>query len=244
VLRLDRLLGDAGDGKSLDRFLATLKGVNRAGTAWESVCPADPAHRGLYIRIERVVEEHVPIAWCTAGCSDRAVLAALTERLTREAPAAVSGRPEPSTMAVENRARNAETKTPAARPSAPLGSEAPCESCSKTIVKTRRSRRFCSDLCRDVFHGRRKAPPELEQEPESQAAPIATPMLGLTEAALVLNCHRRTVRAYIRAGLFPGRLLAGRWKIRREDLDTFIERALRAPSGSRTAAPAARSVER
>gem|GEM_PF-4203196 len=69
-------------------------------------------------------------------------------------------------------------------------------------------------------------------------------MLGLTEAALVLNCHRRTVRAYIRAGLFPGRLLAGRWKIRREDLDTFIERALRAPSGSRTAAPAARSVER
>jgi excisionase family DNA binding protein len=63
------------------------------------------------------------------------------------------------------------------------------------------------------------------------AVPATAPLLGLTEAALVLGCHRRTVRAYIRAGLFPGRLLAGRWKIRREDLEAFIEAAARARNG-------------
>ena len=195
MLRLDRLLDDAGDGSPVERLLAVLQGVRRVGADWESVCPASPAHPGLYIRIEPVFEEHVPIAWCTAGCSDRAVLAALTERLTREAPAAVSGRAEPPTMAVENRARISETKTPAARPSAPLGSEAPCESCSKTIVKTRRSRRFCSDLCRDVFHGRRKAQEAMAAAAEPAHEPAHEP-------------------------------------------------EPRAPSGSRTAAPAARSVER
>ena len=40
---------------------------------------------------------------------------------------------------------------------APLGSETSCELCGRAILKTRRSRRFCSDLCRDTFHGRRKA---------------------------------------------------------------------------------------
>jgi excisionase family DNA binding protein len=59
------------------------------------------------------------------------------------------------------------------------------------------------------------------------AVPATAPLVGLTEAALRLDCHRRTVRAYIRAGLLPGLLLAGRWKIRREDLDAFIEGALR-----------------
>lgn len=70
-----------------------------------------------------------------------------------------SGRPKPSTMAVENRARISEARTVAAPASVPLGSEIPCEACGKTIVKTRRSRRFCSDLCRDVSRGRRKAAP-------------------------------------------------------------------------------------
>ncbi len=151
MLRLDRLLDDAGDGKSFERLLDVLQGVNRVGTDWESVCPASPAHRGLLIRVERVVEEGALIAWCTAGCSDRAVLAALTERLRKpESPKADSG----DALAV---------------------------------------------------------------------APATVPLLGLTQAALVLGCHRRTARAYLRAGLFPGRLLAGRWKIRHEDLDAFIE---------------------
>lgn len=57
--------------------------------------------------------------------------------------------------------------------------------------------------------------------------PAAAPMVGLTEAARALDCHRRTVRSYLRRGLLPGRLLAGRWKIRREDLEAFIEGALR-----------------
>ncbi len=76
------------------------------------------------------------------------------------------------------------------------------------------------------------------------AVPATAPLLGLTEAALVLDCHRRTVRAYIRAGLLPGLLLAGRWKIRREDLEAFIEAAPRARNESKTAVPAARSSER
>ncbi len=68
-----------------------------------------------------------------------------------------SGRAEPSTMPVENRARISEARTPAAPASVPLGSEVPCGACGNTIVKTRSSRRFCSDFCRDVFHGRRTA---------------------------------------------------------------------------------------
>ena len=159
MLRLDRLLDDAGDGRPVERLLAVLQGVNKVGTAsdWESVCPADPAHRGLVIRVEPVFEERVPIAWCTAGCSDQALLAALTKRLRK-----------PESLKV-----------------APIEAPAP--------------------------------------------VPATAPLMGLTEAALMLNCHRRTVRAYLRAGFFPGRLLAGRWKIRREDLDAFIENA---PAGS------------
>lgn len=64
------------------------------------------------------------------------------------------------------------------------------------------------------------------------AVPATTAMVGLTEAALALDCHRRTVRSYLRRGLLPGRLLAGRWKIRREDLEAFIEDAPR--SGKET----------
>jgi excisionase family DNA binding protein len=253
VLRLDRLLGDADDGKAVKRLLAVLQGVRMVNSSdWESVCPAMPDHRGacLYIRIV----DGAPVAWCTNGCSDEAVLTALTERLSPLTARSVhreERRAEPPTMPIENRARISEAKTPAASPSTPLGSEAFCESCSKTIVKTRRSRRFCSNLCRDVFHGRRKAQEaepvapasilsvKTDNETESPAVPTPTPPLGLTEAALVLNCHRRTVRAYIRAGLFPGRLLAGRWKIRREDLGAFIEGALRPRNEPGTTAPAA-----
>jgi excisionase family DNA binding protein len=84
------------------------------------------------------------------------------------------------------------------------------------------------------------APAEPFRKPEGakatpREAPAAVPatasLVGLTEAALRLDCHRRTVRAYIRAGLLPGLLLAGRWKIRREDLEAFIEAAARARNG-------------
>jgi hypothetical protein len=40
--------------------------------------------------------------------------------------------------------------------SVPLGSETACIVCGKTIIKTRLARCFCSKLCNDVFHGRRK----------------------------------------------------------------------------------------
>jgi excisionase family DNA binding protein len=74
--------------------------------------------------------------------------------------------------------------------------------------------------------GQRAAP--IEAPPH---VPATTPLLGLTAAALRLDCHRRTVRAYIRAGLLPGLFLAGRWKIRSEDLEAFIEAAARARNG-------------
>jgi helix-turn-helix protein len=72
-----------------------------------------------------------------------------------------------------------------------------------------------------------KATPKEAQAAVSTAASLA----GLTEAGLLLDCHRRTVRAYIRAGLLPGLFLAGRWKVRLEDLQTFIEAAARARNG-------------
>lgn len=66
------------------------------------------------------------------------------------------GRAEPSTIPVENCAPFSGARTAAAPASVPLGAEIPCEACGKTIVKTRLARRFCSKLCNDTFHGRRK----------------------------------------------------------------------------------------
>ena len=89
--------------------------------------------------------------------------------------------------------------------------------------------------------------PEVQRATPIEApphVPATTPLLGLTQAAQLLGCHRRTVRAYIRAGLLPGLFLAGRWKIRREDLEAFIEGAPRSRNESRTVAPVARSDER
>jgi excisionase family DNA binding protein len=88
-------------------------------------------------------------------------------------------------------------------------------------------------------------PKVINATPETPAAVLATaPMFGLTEAALVLGCHPRTVRELLRRGLLPGRLLVGRWKIRRDDLEAFIEASPRARNESRAATPAARSAER
>lgn len=84
----------------------------------------------------------------------------------------------------------------------------------------------CPDeVVRAALTERLKRPEDVKAAPTEAPAPVpaTVPLLGLTEAALVLGCHRRTVRAYVRAGLLRGRLVAGRWKIRREDLEAFIE---------------------
>jgi excisionase family DNA binding protein len=102
--------------------------------------------------------------------------------------------------------------------------------------------RFLASLTRehDGKEGDAVTPVLLRPRPEgvkatpreaSAVVPPRAPLVGLTEAAVRLDCHRRTIRAYIRAGLLTGLFLAGRWKIRREDLEAFIEAAARARNG-------------
>lgn len=58
--------------------------------------------------------------------------------------------------------------------------------------------------------------------------PIGERLLTIREAAEVLRLHPRTVREYLRRGELEGRLLGGRWRFRRKDLDAFFENAPRA----------------
>jgi excisionase family DNA binding protein len=57
--------------------------------------------------------------------------------------------------------------------------------------------------------------------------PIGERLLTLQEAAEVLRLHPRTVREYLRRGELEGRLIGGRWRFRRKDLDAFFENAPR-----------------
>jgi len=62
----------------------------------------------------------------------------------------------------------------------------------------------------------------------SEPAPIGERLLTIREAAEVLRLHTRTVREYVRRGELEGRLIGGRWRFRRKDLDAFYESAPRA----------------
>jgi excisionase family DNA binding protein len=53
-------------------------------------------------------------------------------------------------------------------------------------------------------------------------------LFTLKEAAEFLRLHPRTVREYVRRGELKGRLIGARWRFRRQDLDSFVEKA---PSG-------------
>jgi excisionase family DNA binding protein len=50
-------------------------------------------------------------------------------------------------------------------------------------------------------------------------------LLTIREAAEVLRLNPRTLREYIRRGELEGRLIGGRWRFRRKDLDAFFENA-------------------
>jgi len=50
-------------------------------------------------------------------------------------------------------------------------------------------------------------------------------LLTLKEAADVLRLHTRTVREYVRRGELEGRVIGGRWRFRRKDLDAFFDKA-------------------
>ena len=57
--------------------------------------------------------------------------------------------------------------------------------------------------------------------------PIGDRLLTLREAAEVLHLSPRTVREYLKRGEIEGRIIGGRWRFRRADLDAFFENAPR-----------------
>jgi excisionase family DNA binding protein len=61
----------------------------------------------------------------------------------------------------------------------------------------------------------------------SDAPPIGDHLLTLREAAAVLRLSTRTVREYVRRGEIEGRVIGGRWRFRRADLDAFFAKAPR-----------------
>jgi excisionase family DNA binding protein len=59
------------------------------------------------------------------------------------------------------------------------------------------------------------------------APPIGGKLLTVREAADVLRLSPRTVREYVQRGEIEGRIIGGRWRFRRADLDAFFASAPR-----------------
>lgn len=59
------------------------------------------------------------------------------------------------------------------------------------------------------------------------AKPIGDRLLTLREAAEILRLNPRTVRTYVQRGEIDARIIGGRWRFRRVDLDSFFESAPR-----------------
>lgn len=67
-----------------------------------------------------------------------------------------------------------------------------------------------------------------KRRPKAEAAPvIGDRLLTLREAADVLRLSARTLREYVHRGEIEGRIIGGRWRFRRADLDTFFANAPR-----------------
>jgi excisionase family DNA binding protein len=62
---------------------------------------------------------------------------------------------------------------------------------------------------------------------KGEPAPIGEKLLTLREAAGVLRMNPRTLRAYLRRGEIEGRVIGGKYRFRRIDLDRFYEDAPR-----------------
>ena len=60
---------------------------------------------------------------------------------------------------------------------------------------------------------------------KTDSAPMGDRLLTLREAAEVLRLSTRTVREYVQRGEIEGRIIGGRWRFRRADLDAFFENA-------------------
>lgn len=61
----------------------------------------------------------------------------------------------------------------------------------------------------------------------TNAPPIGDRLLTLREAADVLRLSTRTLREYLQHGEIEGRIIGGRWRFRRADLDSFYADAPR-----------------
>jgi excisionase family DNA binding protein len=60
---------------------------------------------------------------------------------------------------------------------------------------------------------------------EPDAPPIGDRLVTLREAADVLRLSTRTLRYYLQRGEVEGRIIGGRWRFRRADIDAFFENA-------------------
>jgi excisionase family DNA binding protein len=67
----------------------------------------------------------------------------------------------------------------------------------------------------------------MTSEKKAVTKPIGERLLTLREAAEVLRLNPRTVREYVQRGEIEGRIIGGRWRFRRADLDAFFENAPR-----------------
>lgn len=115
-----------------------------------------------------------------------------------------TSRAEAATIAASPPCTVLETRSLPAPTSAPHGSEIPCEACGARIVKTRRARRFCSDRCRDVYHGRRKSAGFGMTELEALRAAAAEATAAGTLADFFAEVERAKTGALIAAAR-PGR---------------------------------------
>ena len=59
----------------------------------------------------------------------------------------------------------------------------------------------------------------------TKQAEVVGQLLTLKEAAGMLRLSTRTVREYVQRGEIKGRIIGGRWRFRRADLDAFFENA-------------------
>jgi excisionase family DNA binding protein len=77
---------------------------------------------------------------------------------------------------------------------------------------------------RESGYGRLRQP---AHRSESDVPPIGERLLTLREAADVLRLSTRTLREYVQRGEIEGRIIGGKWRFRRADVDSFFENAPR-----------------
>ena len=79
-----------------------------------------------------------------------------------------------------------------------------------------------------AVNGRKAGTMTKRKDTRADAAPaIGDRLLALREAGDVLRLSTRTMREYVQSGGIEGRIIGGRWRFRRADLDAFFANALR-----------------